>query len=212
VENKTLIKINIFLIEDHFEFRKSLTLLLNSNEQFTCKSYSKVEDAIIHIRTERPDIILMDINLPGMSGIKGTQLIKDYYPEIQIMMCTVYDDDSKIFEALKAGANGYLLKRASIDEIFRALIDLYEGGSPMSNSIARKVVASFHQEENNAANSTLLTSRENEILQLLAKGDRVKDIAEKLFVSFNTIRTHIRNIYEKLQVRSRTEAINKIRR
>src|SRR4030095_201902 len=135
--------IKIVLVEDHNDFRESLSFLLNSNQQFTCSSYAKAEDAIQYIKDDQPDVIIMDIHLPGMSGIECTRMIKEKYPSIQIMMCTVYEDDAKIFDALKAGASGYLLKRAAINEIFSSLIDLHNGGSPMSPSIARKVVASF---------------------------------------------------------------------
>lgn len=209
--DKDYLKIKIMLVEDHPDFRESLAFLLNSNDQFICHSYARVEDAINDIRIFQPDLMLMDINLNGMSGIEGTAIIKEKFPDIQIMMCTVYEDDNKIFEALKAGASGYLQKRASIDEIFKSITELHNGGSPMSSSIARRVVASFSKKAEDGASSQLLSDRENQILELLAKGYRVKEIADQLFVSFNTVRTHIRNIYEKLQVRSRIEAVNKVR-
>lgn len=201
--------IRIVLIEDHPDFRESLSFLLNSNEQFTCIAYGKAEDAMDHLKEDQPDIIIMDINLPGMSGIESAKIIKEKYHSIQIMMCTVYEDDNKIFNALKAGASGYLLKRASIDEIFSSIVDLFHGGSPMSPSIARKVVASFQVKPETAAPTTL-SQRENEILILLSEGFRMKEISEKLFISLNTVRTHIRHIYEKLQVNTRIEAINKM--
>jgi DNA-binding NarL/FixJ family response regulator len=210
--DKDYLKIKIMLVEDHPDFRESLSYLLNSNDQFICRPYASVEDAINDIRVFQPDLMLMDINLNGMSGIEGTAIIKEKFPGIQIMMCTVYEDDNKIFQALKAGASGYLLKRASIDEIFKSIMELYNGGSPMSSSIARRVVASFSKKGEGGASSELLSDRENQILELLAKGYRVKEIADQLYVSFNTVRTHIRNIYEKLQVSSRIEAVNKVRK
>ena len=151
----------------------------------------------------------MDINLPGMSGIECTQQIRNACVMTQVMMCTVHEDDEKIFDALKAGASGYMLKRASINEIFDAILQVYHGGSPMSPSIARKVVASFQPDSKKTELVASLSARENEILDHLAQGFRIKEIADQLFVSINTVRTHIRHIYEKLQVQSRVEALNK---
>lgn len=204
--------IKVVLIEDHSEFRESLSFLLNSNDQFACTSYPKAEDAMEKIEEDQPDVVIMDINLPGISGIECTHKIKTKYPSIQIMMCTVHEDDSKIFEALKAGASGYLLKRAAIDEIFASLVDICHGGSPMTPSIARKVVASFMPEKDTLHMVEELSDRENEILDLLAEGYRIKEIADKIFVTINTVRTHIRHIYEKLQVNSRVDALNKTRK
>lgn len=200
--------VKVVLIEDHVEFRESLTFLLNSNQQFTCSAYGKAEDALHHLDDEQPDVIIMDINLPGISGIECTHRIKLKYPAIQIMMCTVNEDDEKIFEALKAGASGYLLKRSAIDEIFYSLNDICSGGSPMTPIIARKVVASFMPKPEDLQKTEMLSARENEILDLLAEGNRIKEISDKIYVSINTVRTHIRNIYEKLQVNSRVEALN----
>jgi DNA-binding NarL/FixJ family response regulator len=202
--------IKILLIEDHPVFRESMVYLLNSNENFVCTAYAKGEEAFKNINEDQPEIVIMDINLPGMSGIQCTQMIKEKYPSIQIMMCTVYEDDAKIFEALKAGASGYLLKRAAIDEIFDSIMSLHYGGSPMSPLIARKVVASFQRDH--AANLTdgIISDREQEILNLMSEGFRSKEIAAKLFISINTVRTHVRNIYEKLHVSSKIEALNKV--
>lgn len=199
----------IMLIEDHSDFRDSLTFLLNSNDQFKCSSYAKAEDALKALEIDQPNVIIMDINLPGISGIDCTRIIKSKFPSIQIMMCTVYEDDSKIFDALKAGASGYLLKRAAIDEIFASVLDIYNGGSPMTPVIARKVVASFVSKSEDHAKQEILSERENEILNLLSQGLRIKEIPGILFISINTVRTHIRNIYDKLQVNSRVHALNK---
>jgi DNA-binding NarL/FixJ family response regulator len=200
-------KINLILIEDHAEFRQSLHFLLNSDESFHCISFADAESALKSMDENVPDIVVMDINLPGMSGIECTKAIKEKYAQVQVMMCTVYEDNEKIFEALKAGANGYLLKRAAINEIFESIKSLYSGGSPMSPVIARKVVASFQKIISSAASE--LSNRENEVLDLVSTGHRVKEIADKLSITVNTVRTHIRHIYEKLQVQSRVEALNK---
>jgi DNA-binding NarL/FixJ family response regulator len=202
-------RIKLVLVEDHDDFRISMNFLLNSNPDLFCACFSKAEDALNYVKSSCPDVVIMDINLPGMSGIECTHLIRSACPQTQVMMCTVHEDDEKIFDALKAGASGYMLKRASINEIFDAIQQVYHGGSPMSPSIARKVVASFRPDNKQADLAATLSPRENEILDHLAQGYRIKEIADQLFVSVNTIRTHIRHIYEKLQVQSRVEALNK---
>jgi DNA-binding NarL/FixJ family response regulator len=206
-------KIQIALIEDHLEFRESMTVLLNSCDKYQCTPFDNGADFIKQVKRERkcPPIVLMDINLPEMDGIECSRQLKDLFPDALIMMCTVHEDDEKIFKALKAGASGYMLKRAAIEEIFFSLEDLLNGGSPMSSVIARKVVESFALREKHYKNDFNLSLRENEILDLLAKGLRLKEIADKLFITLNTVRTHIRHIYEKLQVQTRVEALNKTR-
>lgn len=202
-------KIKVMIIEDHHDIRQGMSFLINSDQDFRAIGFSKAEDAIKELELDQPDIILMDINLPGMDGIETTRLIKQKFPKIQIMMCTVYEDDDKIFKALAAGANGYMLKRAAGDSLLDSIRDLHNGGSPMSTTIARKVTQYFQMHSRVNAESNLLTTRENEILDLLSEGYRNKEIADKLFVSVNTIRTHIYHIYEKLHVQSRVEALNK---
>ncbi|MEO6167805.1 MAG: response regulator transcription factor [Chitinophagales bacterium] len=204
--------VTIVLVEDHAEFRGNLSSLLNSNQQFICIAYGKAEEALQNLEQDSPHVVIMDINLPGISGIECTHRIKLKYPSIQIMMCTVNEDDEKIFEALKAGATGYLLKRSAIDEIFTFLDDICSGGSPMTPIIARKVVASFMPKLEDLQKTELLSARENEILDLLADGSRIKEISDRIYISINTVRTHIRNIYDKLQVNSRTEALNMTRK
>jgi DNA-binding NarL/FixJ family response regulator len=203
----------IALVEDHSEFRQSMNFLLNSGGKYDCISFSGSMEFLAYTKENKfcPPIVLMDINLPEINGIDCTKKIKEDFPDTLIMMCTVHEDDEKIFSALKAGASGYILKRAAIDEIFGAIDDLIIGGSPMSSVIARKVVESFKKKEILYKNEFNLSIRENEILDLLAKGLRLKEIADKLFISLNTVRTHIRHIYEKLQVQSRVEALNKTR-
>ncbi len=204
-------KLKIALVEDHLEFRESMAALINSSNQYSCQTFQNPLDFISFIAKTKycPSVILMDINLPDMDGIECTKLVKQTFPDTLIMMCTVHEDDDKIFKALKAGASGYLLKRAAIEEIFAAIEDLLSGGSPMSSVIARKVVASFARRDIMFNNEFNLSMREKEILELLAQGLRLKEIADKCFITINTVRTHIRHIYEKLQVQSRIEALNK---
>lgn len=204
------IKIKVMLVEDHEEIRNGINFIINNHPKFVCKPYNNAENAIADVDSYLPDVILMDINLPGINGIEATRIIKNKYPKSLIMMCTVYEDSEKIFGALKAGASGYILKRSAGQTLLEAIQELIDGGAPMSSEIARKVVSSFSGFTPDKNNEDFgLTKRENEILDLLAKGYRNKEIAEELFVSANTIRTHIYNIYEKLHVQSRIEALNK---
>lgn len=203
--------INVSIIEDHPEMREGMLFILHSEPDFQCNSFSNAEDALKAFRLSAPDVILMDINLPGIDGIECTRKIKELYPEILVMMCTVLEDSEKIFNALKAGANGYLLKRSAGQTLIQSIKDLVNGGAPMSSAIARKVVNSFKETETTQmhAEEPLLTKRENEILDLISKGYANKEIAAKLTVSLHTIRTHIYHIYEKLHVHNRVEALNK---
>lgn len=201
-------KLRVMLVEDHEEFRNSLEFLLNSNEEFQCSAYADAPSALIALEKERPEVVIMDLNLEGPSGIACTRTIKEYWPHVQVLVCTVHEDDDRIFGALKAGATGYVLKRAPITELLDAIKQVHEGGSPMSAGIARRVVGSFQTLAREQSGENL-TVRESEILDLLAEGLRFKEIGDKLFVSINTVRTHVRHIYEKLQVQSRVEALNK---
>jgi DNA-binding NarL/FixJ family response regulator len=208
-------KLQIALVEDHAEFRESMAFLLNSAIAYECIAFSDGAHFIDYIYSQNycPAVVLMDINMPLKNGIDTTRLIKEKYPETLIMMCTVIEDDEKIFDALKSGASGYILKRAAIEEIFAALEDLLNGGSPMSSVIARKVVKSFNKSIQLTTEEYYnLSKRENELLDMLAQGKRIKEIADELFIAVSTVRKHIRNIYEKLQVKSRTEALNKTHR
>jgi DNA-binding NarL/FixJ family response regulator len=211
MESKTL---KIALVEDHAEFRESMAFLLNSSNTYECISFADGALFIAFIENQNycPSVVIMDINMPQKNGIECNKIIKEKYPETLIMMCTVIEDDEKIFEALKSGASGYILKRAAIEEIFAALDDLLSGGSPMSSVIARKVVQSFNRNTQLAKTEFNLSKRENELLDMLAQGKRIKEIADDLFIAVSTVRKHIRNIYEKLQVQSRTEALNKTNR
>jgi DNA-binding NarL/FixJ family response regulator len=201
---------NIFVIEDQEQVRLGMKYLIDSCEGFNCTAFEDAESAMKMLETFQPDVILMDINLPGMNGIDSTRIIRNRYPNVLIMMVTVYEDDEKIFSALKAGANGYILKNTQPEKMVQAITDLYNGGAPMSSQIARKVVNTFSQSKPVSDDYIALSDREKEILNLLADGHRNKEIAGKLFLSAHTVRTHIYNIYQKLHVQSRVEAIRKI--
>ena len=172
--------------------------------------YSNAEDAIKELPGGNAEVILMDINLPGMNGIECVKQLREMQITGQFLMCTVYEEDEKVFEALMAGAMGYIVKKTPPTQLLEAIMDLKNGGSPMSSQIARKVVASFNTRKSKSKDADSLSVRENEILDLLARGFRYKEIAGKLNISTETVRRHVHNIYEKLQVSSRTDAINKV--
>lgn len=201
--------IKVSIVEDNAELRGTLSSVINRSDGFKCVGqYGSAEEALENIPKNVPDVVLMDINLPGMSGVECVARLKKLCPNTQIVMLTVYEDTDNIFNALKAGATGYLLKRTTKDELLEAIRDVYRGGSPMTTHIARKVVQSF-QKMDIASSTESLSAREQEVLECLAKGFLYKEIADKLGISYETVRTHIRRIYEKLQVRSRTEAVAK---
>ncbi len=198
-------------MEDLDEVREGLKNFISLSTDFKIlDTFKTAEEALYDIPKLRPDIVIMDINLPGMSGIECIKLIKDKSPDTQFMMFTVYENDEKVFEALKAGASGYLLKNTGLVQLIESLKELHLGGSPMSANIARKLVTLFRSQQKETANVEVLSSRENEILQLLAKGLLYKEIADQLAISVSTVRQHIHHIYEKLHVQNRTEAINKV--
>jgi DNA-binding NarL/FixJ family response regulator len=201
--------IRVAIVEDTKDIREGLALLINASEGFVCTHICPdAEDALVKLPGDPPDVVLMDINLPGMSGPECVKKLKPICPDTQFLMCTVYEEDEHIFESLKSGATGYILKKTPPDKLLEAIRDIHNGGSPMTGGIARKVMASFVPAAPVAANE--LSTREFEILEALAKGFRYKEIADKMFISIDTVRSHIRNIYEKLQVHSRTEALNKV--
>jgi DNA-binding NarL/FixJ family response regulator len=207
-------KIIVAIVEDKDDIRNSLQMLINSSSQCGCEHvYADAESALEEIPYREPDVVLMDIQLPGMSGIECIRQIKGINGKIQFMMMTVYEDTENIFKSLEAGASGYLLKNTSPKKILEAITELYEGGSPMSGEIARKVVSSFSkvQTSGKADDETKkLTPREFEIVELLSKGFLYKEIADQLNITVGTVKQHIHNTYEKLQVNNRTEAINKV--
>lgn len=203
--------IRVALVEDDEKIRSNLIMLLEQSEGFRCVgAYPDAETTLKDISYKSPEIVLMDINLPGMDGIECTYNLKTKMPKLQIVMLTVYEDAGKIFQALQAGAVGYLLKLTKPEEILTALNEVSLGGSPMSAQIARKVVQSFHRQQvKPSEDQAPLTMREEQVLNLLSKGYLYKEIAAELSISSDTVHNHIRKIYEKLQVHSRTEAVVK---
>jgi DNA-binding NarL/FixJ family response regulator len=201
--------INVIIVEDKKIIRESITALINASERFSCiKGFEDCESFLASPEIKDADIVLMDIGLPGISGIEGVQKLKQLYPELDVMMLTIYEDNQKIFDALCAGACGYLLKNTPPEELIKALDDLYNGGSPMSPQIARKVVSLFRGYVNEREEDKhLLTSREKEVLASLASGNSYQEIGDSLFISIDTVRQHIRSIYYKLQVHSQSQAV-----
>jgi len=201
--------ITVSIVEDDGRVRESLAGLITRADGFQCLShYGTAEDALDDIPGKKPEVVLMDINLPGMSGIECVKKLKALLPQVQVVMLTVYENTEQIFQALSFGAAGYLLKQTPPDELLEAVREVHRGGSPMTSHIARKVVQSFQKSQTNKATENL-SPREQEVLDYLAKGYLYKEIADTLHISFETVHTYIRRIYEKLHVRSRTEAVAK---
>lgn len=201
--------IKVSIVEDDARIRESLASLVNMSEGLTCIStFSNVEAALKSLPQAWPDVLLMDINLPRVSGIEGVAKLKAMQPTLQIIMLTVYTDADKIFKSLKAGASGYLLKQTPPAEILEAITEVSRGNSPMSGPIARKIVEHFQQQPT-CSEADKLSPRELEILNYMSQGCHNKDIAQKLGIGFETVRTHLRRIYEKLHVSSRTAAVMK---
>jgi len=213
VQKSTRMPINVSIVEDNDQLRGTLARVIDRAEGFQCLShYSNAEAALEALPKMRPNVVLMDINLPGMNGVECVRRLKQLVPETQVVMLTVYEDTENIFNALAAGATGYLLKRTPRDELLAAVRDVVQGGSPMTTHIARKVVQSFQQTSASAQPTENLSAREQEVLDCLSQGFLYKEIAEKLGISYETVHTYIRRIYEKLQVRTRTEAVAKFLR
>jgi DNA-binding NarL/FixJ family response regulator len=202
--------ISVSIVDDETGLRQSITTFINGSPGFHCVSaYGSAEAALQGLPADRPDVVLMDIHMAGMNGIECVQRLKALLPAIQIVMLTVYEDTDQIFKALAAGASGYLLKRFTPTKLLEAIREVHAGGSPMSSSIARKVVASFQMVEPDSDKRPHLSPREKAVLDYLAKGLTYKQIAGELDISIDTVRTHLRRIYETLHVQSRTEAIAK---
>ncbi|MEL6675247.1 MAG: response regulator transcription factor [Bacteroidota bacterium] len=197
--------IHVAIVEDDQDIRQTLSLIIDGTPGFSCQhAYESCEEAIPNLLDFKPDVVLMDINLPGMSGIEGVKKLRAGLQTVDIIMLTIQIDDHSVFESICAGATGYLIKNTPPAQILAAIEEVQQGGSPMSMNIARKVLNSFRR-----APSSPLSSRETEILRLLCEGQNYKLIAEQLFVSGHTVRTHIKNIYQKLHVSSRAEAVRK---
>ncbi|HEV2331384.1 MAG TPA: response regulator transcription factor [Verrucomicrobiae bacterium] len=202
--------VSLSIVEDKTDFQESLLHMLAKAPGYCCMhTYGTAEDALRGIPAAPPDVVLMDINLPGMSGVECVRRLHALAPQVRVIMLTVYDNTENIYAALKAGASGYLLKRTSPAKLLEAIQDVVDGGAPMSSAIARKVVQSFQDATPTDGKWENLSSREHEVLEMLAKGYLYKEISDQLHLSLGTIKTYIRRIYEKLHVQSRTEAVLK---
>jgi len=209
-----MIEISVCVVDDNRELRNALEEIISMSEGYKCTgTIGTAEDALSQLPLMRPDVVLMDINLGSAeSGIDVVRILKPRIPGTNFMMCTVYEENEKIFEALSAGASGYILKKTDPARLLEAIRELYEGGAPMSSQIARKVVAAFQEkarEVTGAEELDVLTTREKEILELLSKGLMYKEIAYQIFLSPETVRKHVYHIYEKLHVTNRVAAVNK---
>ncbi len=203
--------ITVAIVEDKEPIRQSLAILIDGAEGFSCQAtFENAESALDYLPNHCVDVVLMDIDLPGMNGIDCVRHLKALCSDTQFMMCTMYDEDETVFDALKAGANAYILKRSPPHKLLEAITELHEGGAPMSSTIARKIAGSFHVSSSTAPTELdVLTPRERDILERLSRGHSHKEVANELFVSPTTVRKHIFNIYQKLQVHSKVEAVNK---
>ncbi len=202
--------IRVAILDDDQEFSEILSVLLNKSDEFVCVStYQNCNEALKKIEDDLPDILLLDIEMPGKSGIESLREIKSVFPTIDVMMLTVYSDSEKVFESLRGGAVGYLLKKSPTEKILEAIREARAGGAPFSGEVARKVLQYF-QSQSPRTNPSVLSDREKEVLEALIEGHNTKTIAEKLFVSAHTVRFHLHNIYVKLHVNSRAEAVAKV--
>lgn len=204
-ENKQI----VCIVEDKADLREAMNMMVEMSDLYELGgSYANAEEALSEIPAVKPTAVLMDINLPGASGIQCVNALKSMYPAMLFLMCTAYEDTDKIFDSLKAGASGYILKTEGPQKIIEALDDMISGGSPMSSNIARKVVASFTKMGKDNALIETLSDREKMVLDHLAKGLIGKEVADALNISWGTVRKHVQNIYKKLQVNTRVEAVN----
>ena len=205
----TMIKVAIF--EDNSNLRRGLTTLINGSDGFECVgAFGNCDKLVKNIMDTEPDVVLMDIEMPGMDGIEAVKILKPRFPGIKILMETIFEDDEKVFHSICSGAEGYILKNTPPSQILEAIKEIHEGGAPMTPSIASKVLAMFKAGTSFSSDETYnLTDREMEILKLLVDGMSYKMIAEKCFVSIDTVSTHVKNIYKKLQVHSKSAAVAK---
>lgn len=203
-------QIRISIYEDNSNLRDSLASLLKlTGEYLVVASYGNCQDVEKQVSADRPDVILMDIDLPEVNGIEAVRRIRQFDRQVQILMITVFDDNSHVYDALYAGANGYLLKKYISDKLIHAIQEVLQGGAPMSPAIARMIISNMQQAPPSQSNDYQLTNREKEILLWLSKGNSFKMIAAELNISLDTVRTHIKRIYDKLHVRSQIEAVSK---
>lgn len=206
-----MIEIKVAIFEDNKQLRESLKELINTAENMVCiGSFPDAGKLVRNIEFAKPDVVLMDINMPGISGIEAVHIIKEKFPAVQILMQTVFEDNDKIFAAICAGASGYMLKKTTPQKMLEAIEETYQGGAPMSPSVAGKVLQMFRSQSNITKHEFIqLSVREKEILSLLVKGKSYKMIAVECFISTDTVSTHVRHIYEKLHVHSKSEAVAK---
>jgi DNA-binding NarL/FixJ family response regulator len=209
-ETGTVRVISVAVVEDHHKFRDCLEFLLNNTEGYRCAgSFRTMEEALSKIGSDLPDLALLDIGLPGMSWVEGARVLKQRYPDVLVLMNTVYDDDERIFDALCAGASGYLLKKMSPAQLLESLKVAMQGGAPMSPEVARRVISLFREIRPPERADYHLTAHETRLLQMLAEGHSYKTAAAELGVSPKTVSFHLQNVYEKLQVHSKSEAVSK---
>ena len=205
-----LMNTRIALCEDNENFRESLKQFIEDTPGFlVTASLASAQQVIEHISKDLPDLILMDIDMPGMSGIQATRLIKTHFPDVQVLILTVYEDEEKIFNAILSGASGYLLKKTPPSRIIEAIKEIREGGASMSSAIVKKVLSYFQQNTQRTHNEYTLSQREISILKCLVNGDSYKMIADNCDISIGTVRSHINNIYKKLHINSKSEAVAK---
>lgn len=205
-------EIRVAIFEDRKLVRDAFEAIINGTPGLVCTgSFANASDVLFNISRSRPDVVLMDIEMPGMDGVEATQLVHEKFPAIKVLIQTVFDDDEKVFKAICAGASGYILKNSTPAKFVESIVEVYNGGAPMSPSIASKVLQLFKKiaPQKKAADEEILSKREKEILSLIVDGYSFKEIAENNFISYETVRTHVKNIYKKLHVASSTEAVVK---
>lgn len=202
--------IKVVLYEDNPQLREGLTMLLNGSDGFdVIGAFKNCDNVVQEVTSLQPDVILMDIDMPGTNGIQGLKLVRQQHSDVKILMLTVFDDNKNVFEAVKNGANGYLLKKTPPAKLLEYIQEAHTGGAPMSSSIATQVLRMFSELHSEASSNYYLSEREKQVLQLLVNGYSYKMIAAEIFISIDTVRSHIKKIYEKLHVNSKSEAVAK---